>query len=250
MAQRTWHSVRSVIGMVGILAIFSFQALAQNHDLPAKYDLREVLGGLNPVDDEAPCGGAFDAAVNAAFEIAIKMKENLVVNLSSAYMDQCNLQDTSCNAQFDAFQASINPGVALSEYIPWDQPADCSKIPVFRKATSWDSVATGNESMPTDTEIKQAIMTSGPVVSAMASTSDFENYAGGVFSQCRNHAPINHVVTIVGWNDDGGYWIIRNTWGIRWGYGGYGELSYGCNEIGTNASVLNYTPPATAAGIK
>ena len=37
---------------------------------------------------------------------------------------------------------------------------------------------------------------------------------------------INHGVQIVGFNSTGRYYIIKNSWGTRWGINGFGHLSY------------------------
>ncbi len=45
-----------------------------------------------------------------------------------------------------------------------------------------------------------------------------------------------HVVIIVGWKDNasitnGGYWIIKNSWGNNWGYNGFANIEYGSMYI-------------------
>jgi len=56
---------------------------------------------------------------------------------------------------------------------------------------------------------------------------------GGIMTaaQCGT-GTINHAVQIVGVNIPGGYWIIRNTWGVGWGKQGYIWLEYGKNACG------------------
>ncbi len=46
---------------------------------------------------------------------------------------------------------------------------------------------------------------------------------------------INHAVTVAGYHDDpavegGGYWIVKNSWGVLWGDDGYGYIRYGVLE--------------------
>lgn len=37
---------------------------------------------------------------------------------------------------------------------------------------------------------------------------------------------INHGVQIVGFNSTGRYFIVKNSWGTKWGMDGYGYVSY------------------------
>lgn len=74
--------------------------------------------------------------------------------------------------------------------------------------------------------IKNALLT-GPVVCSYEVTDEFENYKPDsdkivVFEQQKDFFQLNHAVSIVGWDRDekGDYWIVRNSWGVEYGYNG------------------------------
>ena len=48
-----------------------------------------------------------------------------------------------------------------------------------------------------------------------------------MFTDCAVDAPTNHAIDIVGFNDAGGYWIVRNSWGPTWDGDGYFHVGYG-----------------------
>ena len=52
-------------------------------------------------------------------------------------------------------------------------------------------------------------------------------YRQGVFTDCDE--TLNHAVLLVGYREkqdkESSYWIIKNTWGDRWGERGYGKIS-------------------------
>jgi len=116
-----------------------------------------------------------------------------------------------------------------------------------------------------DNTIKQYLVDYGPLAVSVAIGSGEgggfgkPGYATDVYS-C-DTANTNHAVVIVGYDDAGQYWIIRNSWGPIWpspAEGGYYKLAYG--ECGVNKypyyatfeNLAPYTPsdplPADAAG--
>jgi cathepsin B len=78
-------------------------------------------------------------------------------------------------------------------------------------------------------QIKQAIMTGGPVETAFTVYSDFENYAGGIYHHVSGSMAGGHAVKIVGWGVDSGtkYWKVANSWNPYWGEKGYFRIKEG-----------------------
>ena len=62
-----------------------------------------------------------------------------------------------------------------------------------------------------ETAIQQMIMEGGPVETAFSVYSDFENYAGGVYTHQTGSLAGGHAVKFVGWGVDNGvkYWKVR-----------------------------------------
>ncbi len=78
----------------------------------------------------------------------------------------------------------------------------------------------------------KAALQAGPVVAVMKLYLDFRKfYGGGVYR--RLQSPTNtfegeHSVAVVGFgNDDGGYWIVKNSFGVAWGSQGFARVAFG-----------------------
>lgn len=71
--------------------------------------------------------------------------------------------------------------------------------------------------------IKNALANYGPLTVAMSMSGTF---AGDIYT-CGSYSPVNHAVSIVGYSDAGGYWIVRNSWGDTWNGDGYFKVGYG-----------------------
>merc|ERR1739847_153617 len=83
----------------------------------------------------------------------------------------------------------------------------------------------------------------GPLAVAVYA-SGWGGYSGGVYDGCSfdSNIALNHAVQLVGYGTDealGDYWIVRNSWGSRWGEGGYirlkrqAETECGCFVLDT-----------------
>ena len=50
------------------------------------------------------------------------------------------------------------------------------------------------------------------------------------------------MILIVGWDDEKGAWLIKNSYGPKWGEGGFGWIKYRSNNIGKWAAAVVADP--------
>ena len=224
-------------------------SIAAGVNVPSSFDWRtQVAGGLPPITNQGQGGSCWAFATVGAFECAIKIKDGNNVALSEQYLINCNHNGYSCAGGWWCHDMHTNVadncggvGAVLQVYDPYmavDGTCSCPYQHDY-KLDSWSYIG-GQWATPTDAQIKQAVMTYGPVSVAIYAGPAFQAYGGGIFNACES-GQINHAVVIVGWNDSSGVWIIRNSWGQYWGEGGYMRIHYGCNSIGYNATYVNYS---------
>jgi hypothetical protein len=90
--------------------------------------------------------------------------------------------------------------------------------------------------------IKTLIIEHGPVAADMYMSSGLRNFWNSHHSPTDVYDGVevddsNYRILICGWVDDtsvhnGGYWILKNSMGSGWGYSGFANIAYGCNNIG------------------
>jgi len=54
---------------------------------------------------------------------------------------------------------------------------------------------------------------------------------------------VNHAITLVGWDDAKGAWLIKNSWNTWWGESGYMWISYNCNNVCLGTAWVQSAPP-------
>ena len=85
----------------------------------------------------------------------------------------------------------------------------------------------------TDVGKMKVLLRGGPLVGVMAVHQSFLSYLDGVYHSLGWMDPIvgYHCVGIVGYSDEMGAWLLRNSWGESWGMAGYCWIQYGDSEI-------------------
>merc|ERR1712010_80435 len=86
----------------------------------------------------------------------------------------------------------------------------------------------------------------GRPVSIAVDANPWQNYRGGVFTNCDNDS-LDHAVLLVGYGTDNlQYWKVKNSWATSWGERGYIRMQRGG---GTNCcGLMNDAAYATVSG--
>ena len=215
--------------------------------LPRHFDWREQ-GKLTPVTDQRDCGDCWAHASVAVFQDVMALRGMGQIALSPQYLLSCNHENWSCDGGFfahDYHMALPMGGVPEAEFPYVAQKVACKpNLSHPYHLSSWAYLPTKDENSPPTTEdIKNAIYTHGPVAAGFGATNAFMGYRSGVFNQCDGTQP-NHAIVLVGWDEDGQYFILKNSWGA-WGENnsGYAKVKYGCNYLGIAANYVEFNSP-------
>jgi C1A family cysteine protease len=227
-----------------LFMMFSLGVLPCLAQLPGHLDWREQ-GKVTSVKNQGACGSSWVFAAVAAVESRVAILDNVLVDLSEQQIISCTtFGQNSCNSGGSS-EAALNyiktNGLGNESYLPYQAsdtvpcpgapPANPTKIEGYQYIPA--------NGLPAPQDIKEGLYTYGPLVAYIyASAEDFYSYSGGIYSHVGSEA-INHAVLLVGYDDTGGYWIVKNSWGPSWGESGYFRLAY-------NAASSLYTYPLIA----
>ncbi len=85
----------------------------------------------------------------------------------------------------------------------------------------------------------------GPLMTTMTVYSDFVSYSSGIYRSTSTQRLGGHAISLVGYNDAGRYWIIRNSWGSDWGENGFARISWD-DKSGVGNSTIGFDLAATS----
>jgi C1A family cysteine protease len=207
----------------------------------SRLDLREY-GWITPIRDQHQCGSCWAFATLAAYESSFAFRNNKVqIDLSEQNALNCS-RVGNCSGGFPGslmkWWVEDKNEIASENQDPYiGYQTNCQDLKGNFKAVAWNFIAPSLSwsDIPEIDQIKQAICRHGAVVTGVYATLGFQNFYGtGVYNE-PTHGTINHVMDIIGWDDNKQAWLVKNSWGTRWGSQGFAWIAYGSNQIGTSS---------------
>lgn len=242
-------------------------------------------GACTRVRSQGRCGSCWAFATTAVVENTIRRNDWTARDLSEQYLVSCNdravfgycdgsmyfgdgfdyYQDTFSSSKGELAAGAVYESdfkYAASNYLEDGVVTSCNgPHPHHERIDSWEQA--GGVFGAGDACVKQ-LLDDGRFLTTFVDATNWDGYQGGV-RVGSSLAIANHVVTLVGYDDEQGVWIVRNSWGPYWGEtadgqpksygpngwnGGYMRIRYGGDAVAHDVGWVNYTPnQATRASL-
>lgn len=208
-------------------------------DLPTHVDWRDQ-GAVTEPKNQGSCGSCWAFATVENIESYAAINNVTVPELSTQEVTTCTPNPLTCGGsggckgsipQLGYNYVQLFGLTTEKEYPYWSgttgMTGNCKydldrRTPVA--SLSGYNTLPRNDILATMTHLA----TKGPLAIA-ADASPWHLYGSGVFDGCdySNNIGLNHAIQLVGYGTDpaeGDYWLVRNSWGSRWGEDGYIRL--------------------------
>nr|XP_024662028.1 cathepsin L1-like [Maylandia zebra] len=209
----------------------TFLGLPEGTDLPDTVDWRDK-GYVTEVKDQKQCGSCWAFSTTGVLEGQHFRKTGKLVSLSEQQLMDCSHSFGNNGCKGGSVKRALqyiqaNGGIDTETAYPYKAKGQrCRYKPdgIGAKCTGYVHVKPSNEET-----LKKAVATIGPIsVGIDASRHSFQFYQSGVYNDpdC-SKTVLDHGVLAVGYGTENGhdYWLIKNSWGHRWGDKGYIKMS-------------------------
>ncbi|KAG2433538.1 hypothetical protein HYH02_012655 [Chlamydomonas schloesseri] len=142
-------------------------------------------------------------------------------------------EDASANDASSSSAASASGGSSSSSSTSTlsatDAPSVCDPIPGRWEvvAREWYGVESANA-----TAAKEVVVGTGSAMTCFKLYADMYSHPGGVYRWDGESAWLGwHCAQLVGWSDDGGWWLFKSSWGTEVADRGFFKVAYGEAEV-------------------
>ncbi|KAG9405306.1 hypothetical protein AC1031_004414 [Aphanomyces cochlioides] len=185
------------------------------------------------IRDQGQCGACWAFSATGVAEMGHCIVTGNLYVLSEQQVTSCSTNGGSqgCDGGYPWYAIDYTTGgLCLDSDWPYTsgktkQTGSCSNSCTRKSLSIGKSVRVQGEDA-----LAMALNTQPVSVTVEAGNSVWQNYQGGVITQCPG-AQSDHAVIAVGY--DGESYKVRNSWGSSWGEGGYIRLERGVGGVGT-----------------
>ncbi|XP_075064257.1 cathepsin L-like proteinase [Mixophyes fleayi] len=236
--ERSSRNCLSKKGNLSVMKNIPVQVHEKNLNIPESVDWRDSKCVTEIKDQGDFCGSCWAFATVGVIEshYCIKKKEQIV--LSEQQLVDCDNVDDGCcgGLPTNALEYVARHGVMKAKDYEYSQkkftclykPDDAIKFNLTKYYV-----------LPGEDNMASSVALDGPITVGIDASSDFMMYGNGIFMGECGEQP-NHAVIIVGYgtehdekeDEDIDYWIIKNSWGKKWGDNGYGKMRRNTNLCG------------------
>jgi len=201
-------------------------------EVAASVDWRDK-GIVTPVKDQGACGSCWAFSATGAFEGAYAQAKGRLLSFSEQQLVDCSgpQGNNGCSG-----------GLMDRAFVYWEKTGACleSDYPYTARngvcqtsCLGYAKVAKYNDIPRGELNLLNAVNIAPVSVAIEADQQSFQFYKSGVFQGPCGQS-LDHGVLVVGYGDDAGlpYWLVKNSWGGRWGESGYIRIMRNQNLCG------------------
>jgi len=224
--------------------------------LPESVDWRD-RGAVGPVLSQGKCGACWTFATTGAIAGAWQIATGTLPALSQQQFMDCATDggiNQGCGGgnMMAAFQYAEGAGICTATSYPYvarqhssclasscDVALPAGSILGYRRVMPYDEFA-----------LKEAVAKQPVAVGIYGESRSMMLYTGGVYTNAGcSRKKIDHGVLIVGYGSDDtmDYWLIKNSWGPKWGLDGYVKLRRGAQGVGECGVLIMPSYPVVRA---
>ena len=209
---------------------------------------------VSQVRDQGGCGSCVSFGSVALLESMAHIETGRWVDLSEADSHFCSSHGANCAGWWPdhCLDQMITRGVCDEAGFPYPSafpgnnihasPPTC-KLPADRAKRI--TKPTARHALGDATAAKNHLSNVGPLTGCLSVFQDFFNYAGGVYHHVTGSLVGGHCVLVIGYSEAEQCWIIKNSWGVGWGIGGFAKVAYAALKFDGS-----FFPMYGATGIK
>jgi C1A family cysteine protease/putative hemolysin len=205
-------------------------------DAPSSFDWRNY-NMTTSVKNQASCGSCWAFAAVGGMEAKIEIERNDTIfdaDLSEQDLVSCGVplgyyggHDGGCDGASldDPLNYIRDTGITDEECFSYTATdSACTEKCNSSSRRNWKI---NNWTAISSSQMKSYLVERGPLVASLdVSDATWDN---GI-ARCSILNYSDHALVIVGYNDTGQYWILKNSWGNTWNGDGYFKMGYGeCN---------------------
>jgi len=211
-------------------------------------------GAVTPIKNQMHCGSCWAFSATGALEGAWFLKKGALVSLSEEMIVECDKTAKAC-AGGDMTQAMqfAEGGVCTEASYPYtcggkivgacraNYATNCTVGIPKGGVTGVMAVA------KTEAALMSAVAQQPISIGVQANQPVFKHYRGGIMTAACGTA-LDHGILAVGYGTENGvdYWIVKNSWGTRWGEAGFGRLKRGVPGGGECGILMDAAYPVIA----
>ncbi|OQR77126.1 cathepsin S-like [Tropilaelaps mercedesae] len=215
----------------------SVHVASSGYSLPKKLDWR-IWNGVGHVKNQGSCGSCYAFSAAGALETAHWRKHYSLPNISEQQIVDCTGEygNNGCGGGWmhAAFKWLQNNGgyVAQDQYPYTGRVGTCqyAQKPKIGQIARYVVIKKGDEESLLD-----ALVTTGTIsIAYNMGSRQHAYYRGGILDVPNCGSSPTHAVLLIGYGSENGvdFWILKNSWGSKWGEKGYFRIRRGINMCG------------------